>query len=143
MLKVEFDEIQNVDDSRFRYAVIVSRYQGRYIYCKHRARDTWEVPGGTREPGEAILETARRELFEETGAKDYTLHPVGAYAVVREEKSYGLLCFADIRELNELPDSEIERIQLFETAPEHMTYPDIQPLLFEKVQQWLREFLPQ
>jgi len=140
MLRVEFEEIEQVADARFRFAVIVSRFQNRYVYCKHRKRDTWEIPGGTREPGEAILETARRELFEETGAKDFELHPVCAYAVVRSEKSYGLLCFAEIRDLDALPDSEIERIDLFEAAPEHMTYPEIQPLLFDRVRQWIKEF---
>lgn len=39
----------------------------------------YEVPGGTREPGEAYLETVRRELLEEAGARliDYT--PFGAW----------------------------------------------------------------
>ena len=144
MLKVEFDEIDRVDDAAFRYAVIVSRFQGRYIYCKHKERDTWEIPGGRREPEEAILDTAGRELFEETGAKDFKLYPVCAYAVVRqgEEKSYGLLCFADIRELGKLPDSEIERTGLFETEPENLTYPEIQPLLFQKVRQHLNKIFP-
>ena len=74
---------------------------------------------------------------------DFELYPVCAYAVVRDEKSYGLLCFADIRELGALPDSEIECIDLFEAAPERLTYPEIQPLLFEKVQRWMGELLPQ
>ena len=38
------------------------------MFCKHRDRDTHEVPGGHREDGEEILETVKRELKEETGA---------------------------------------------------------------------------
>ena len=55
-------------DERLKFAVILSRFEGKWVFCKHRDRDTLEVPGGRREPGEAILETARRELREETGA---------------------------------------------------------------------------
>lgn len=142
MLKVIFDEIENVDDARLRFAVIVSRFQGKFIYCRHKKRTTWEIPGGTREPGEAITDTARRELFEETGAKDFELYPVCAYAVVREEKSYGLLCFAEIKELGDLPDSEIGGVDMVETEPKELTYPAIQPFLFEKVRQWLQESFP-
>ena len=51
-------------DEQLRFAVILSRFEGKWVFCKHRDRDTLEVPGGRREPGEAILETARRELRE-------------------------------------------------------------------------------
>ncbi|MCR5214807.1 MAG: NUDIX domain-containing protein [Eubacterium sp.] len=34
------------------------------MFCKHRDRDTFEVPGGHREPSEEIIDTAKRELYE-------------------------------------------------------------------------------
>ena len=35
---------------------------------RHPAQELlWEIPAGSREPGESVLETARRELAEETG----------------------------------------------------------------------------
>ena len=37
----------------------------------------WDHPGGTCEPGESYLETARRELVEEAGAKLLVLEPFG------------------------------------------------------------------
>ena len=66
MLEVKFYD--SVDDSLLKFAVIVSQSNGKWVFCKHKERDTYEVPGGHREAGESILETAKRELQEETGA---------------------------------------------------------------------------
>ena len=91
--KVRFYD--GVADERLKFAVILSRFAGKWVFCKHR--DTLEVPGGRREPGKAILETARRELREETGAERFHLRPICVYAVVREGgESCGLLCWAEI-----------------------------------------------
>ncbi|MDR9392354.1 MAG: NUDIX domain-containing protein [Trueperaceae bacterium] len=41
--------------------------QGRGLFVRTaKWRDTWGVPGGKIEPGEAILDAVLRELFEET-----------------------------------------------------------------------------
>jgi len=79
MLEVSFH--QTAEDAKLRFAVIVSRADGRWVFCRHKERDTFECPGGRREAGESIDETARRELYEETGALEYTLKPLCAYSV--------------------------------------------------------------
>ena len=58
---------ETADDTLLKFAVIVSKSNGKWVFCKHKERDTYEVPGGHRENGETILEAAKRELFEETG----------------------------------------------------------------------------
>lgn len=73
MKKVRFYD--RVEDSLLRFAVIIARSGDQWVFCKHRERDTYEVPGGHREPGEDIETAARRELYEETGALVYTLTP--------------------------------------------------------------------
>ena len=121
-----------IADERLEFAVILSRFQGKWVFCKHRNRDTLEVPGGRREPGEAILDTAKRELQEETGAETFSLRPVCVYAVVRDNtpgESCGLLCWAEIEALAPELHCEIEKVLLMEDLPENWTYPDIQPEL--------------
>ena len=66
MLEVNFYD--EVDDSLLKFAVIISKADGKWVFCKHKERDTYEIPGGHREEGELILDTAKRELREETGA---------------------------------------------------------------------------
>ena len=65
---------KKVDDDKLKFVVIVSRYQNKWIFCKHKQRDTYEIPGGHREAGETILEAAKRELYEETGAIKFQLN---------------------------------------------------------------------
>ena len=70
MLEVKFYE--NVADELLKFAVIISKANGKWVFCKHKERETYEVPGGHREPNETIFETAKRELYEETGAIQLT-----------------------------------------------------------------------
>ena len=57
----------DIEDSRLKFAVIISGYNGKWVFCKHKERDTYEVPGGHREENENILETAKRELEKQFG----------------------------------------------------------------------------
>ena len=66
MIEVRF--YKEADDALLRFAVIIARSRGKWVFCKHRERDTLEIPGGRREPGEDIGWTAVQELREETGA---------------------------------------------------------------------------
>ena len=64
-----------------------------------KKRDTFELAGGHREENETILETASRELREETGAEEFEIKPVCVYSVtgktrvVKEEnvETFGML----------------------------------------------------
>ena len=41
---------------------------------RHKDRSTFEIPGGHIEDGEDYISCAKRELYEETGAKEFDLH---------------------------------------------------------------------
>ena len=138
MLNVKF--FDNADDSLLKFAVIMARYGDGWLFCRHKLRSTWEIPGGHREPGEAIDDTARRELFEETGAVRFELRRIGAYGVCSgDEITYGMLYFADVQTLGELPpEMEIGEVTVSYRLPENLTYPLIQPALYEKTQEFLK-----
>ena len=141
MVEVKF--FDQALDSDLTFAVIAARYEDRWLLCRHRDRQTWEMPGGHREPGESIYQTAQRELLEETGVAECQLEAVSAYGVYTEDgqRTYGGLFFAEVEELGRRPEgSEIAENRLMEGLPEHhMTYPDIQPVLLQRVQTWLEE----
>lgn len=137
MLKVNFYNINTIEESKLKYAVIMSKYDKRWIFARHKERKTWEIPGGRKELNEDIYSTASRELIEETGAKDFIITPVCIYSVYNgESESFGQLFYAEIEHLGELPNSEIDEIQLFDNIPEDLTYPLIQPYLFAKVEEY-------
>lgn len=134
MLKVNFYDVHEVDDEKLKFAVIVSKYRGQWVFVRHKERDTWEIPGGHREENEEISFTAKRELQEETGALKFFIEYICVYSVQRvEEESFGGLFYAEISEIGSLPELEIGEVKLFEDIPEDLTYPLIQPSLFEKI----------
>lgn len=137
---VQVDFLEKIDDELLKFAVIIAKTDGKWVFCKHRERDTYEVPGGHREPGETILEAAERELKEETGAVEYKLKPVVAYSVKgktrinisEDDTSYGMLYVAEIFSFEEELHSEIESILISESLVSNWTYPLIQPKLLEE-----------
>lgn len=138
-MQVKFYDTEPVADDKITFVVMVSRYRGEWILVRHKERTTLEVPGGHREPGENPEEAACRELFEETGAAEFELFPVGVYSVSSEARiSYGKLYFANVKTLGRLPEFEIEEIFFKKDFPEeNLTYPLIQPFLYKKVMGYL------
>lgn len=137
MIEVKFYD--HVDDKLLKFAVIISKTNGKWVFCKHRERDTYEVPGGHREDGEDILTTAKRELREETGAVDFVITPICVYSVKgktqaaenADEETFGMLFVAEIASFEEF-HSEIEKILITDHLVENWTYPLIQPKLIEE-----------
>ena len=137
--EITFYPDNQIEDGKVNYVVSAARFQGKWVFSRHKERVTWDMPGGHREAGETILEAAERELWEETGAVAFELEPVCIYGVKKNgNESFGMLYYAEISELGQLPSVfEMAEICLTDKIPEKLTYPDILPELFIKVQGWL------
>lgn len=136
-MKVNFYD--TVDDKLLKFAVVISKFEEKWVYCRHKERDTYEIPGGHREKNEDIVSTAKRELYEETGALEFELKPVCAYSVTGKNRvnengkeTYGMLFFAEIKSFEKELHSEMECISFFAEMPTKLTYPLIQPFLMEE-----------
>ena len=139
MAKVKFYDA--VADDLLGFVVIAARTRGGWVLCRHRDRDTYELPGGHREPGEPILAAAKRELREETGAVDFSIEPVCAYSVQgelgagrrSEETTFGMVYFAEIFSQEELRH-EIAQLLVTCRLPDRWTYPQVHPPILAEVQ---------
>ena len=130
--------LDHVEDELLKFAVIISFYHGKLVLCRHKDRDTYEIPGGHREVNESILDCAKRELFEETGAIAFDIEPLCAYATMGKNRVnvsgdiiYGMLFVADIKKMGKL-EYEISEILFVDKLVDNLTYPDIQPLFIEE-----------
>ncbi len=112
----------------YKYVVICSKYGDKLLLSRHKERATWETQGGHVEVGEAPLEAAKRELYEESGAVDFTIEPLCDYEF---GGANGMAFSADIHKFGSIPpESEMAEVREFEELPENLTYPAITPVLF-------------
>ncbi|PKQ63865.1 hypothetical protein BZG02_07545 [Labilibaculum filiforme] len=136
---VNFLDPFTIPGEKLKYSIICSQYQDKWVFVRHRLRESWEMPAGHIEKGETALNAARRELYEETGASQFSLRTLYDYSCDwKGETRYGRIFFADITQLGKLPVSEIAEVKFFYRLPKFLTYPEIQNLVFEKVCNYLK-----
>ena len=142
MESIQVNFYEQVEDELLKFAVIISKTDGKWVFCKHKTRDTYEVPGGHREMGETIFETAERELREETGAIYFNISPICVYSVKgkttvnekMDDESFGMLFYANIFSFEKELHSEMEKIVVTNDLVDNWTYPLIQPKLIEEAE---------
>lgn len=128
MLEIKFYDLGTVDENLYKRVVIISQYKGKWVYCRHKERNTWEIPGGHIEEGESALDAAKRELYEETGAVKFDIEPICVYSI----SQYAVLFYANIYVFDDLPEFEIRDIAFFDDQPEDLTYADAHSKMFDK-----------
>ena len=123
----------------YKYVVVLSVYNGKLLFSRHRDRKTWETQGGHIEDGETTLECAKRELFEESGIKNADIYPVCDYWGFNSQRcSNGIVFLAVVHSLGELPESEMQETKLFEVLPAELTYPQTSPKLYAEAEKLLK-----
>lgn len=137
MLTIRYYQPDEIADRQLGYAVIAAVYNNRWLFCRQKSKNTYELPAGHREKGESILAAAERELREETGAIRFTLTVLCAFHVATddqppaEDSEYGLFCLARVEELGALPAGlEMAEVICADQMPDNLSYPEVQPQLF-------------
>jgi 8-oxo-dGTP diphosphatase len=140
MTEVKFYDPLFVPDTNLTYSVISAKFEDKWIFVRHNKRSTWEIAGGHIEKGETSLDAAGRELMEETGALKFSLECISTYSVTIDgETGWGRLYIANVTEIGPIPDiSEIAEMKLSDHLPANLTHPDIQPHLFNKTVEYLK-----
>lgn len=134
-IKIHFYDFEQIESKEIKFTATITRYKDSWVYVQHKERKTWDIPGGHVEEGENLIESAKRELFEESGASKYTIEPMCVYSVsIGNTISFGGLFFAEVETFSELPDMEMNKVEFFSTHPTNLTYPDILPVLQNKVE---------
>ncbi len=130
MFNIELYDLGYCKEEEYTRVICVCRYKGKYVFSYNKKRNGWEIPGGHIEEGESWQEAAKREMYEETGATKIEVEPISVYKI----STYGILCFCEILELEELPkEYEMEKIMLSDNLPDNLTFPESSKLYFETV----------
>ena len=130
MLEVKIFDLGYCKNEELTRVVCVSKYKDKYVFSYNKKRNGWEIPGGHIEEGETWEEAAKREMYEETGAIKINVEPICVYKI----STFGLLCYCEILELEELPkESEMEKIMFSDSLPDNLTFSESFKIYFETV----------
>jgi 8-oxo-dGTP diphosphatase len=101
------------------YVLIFPFYKGKLQLTKHQVRG-WELPGGTRNPGEFPIQTVIREMYEETGSELDSVEAIGQYVIETPDEPLFVktIYVARICKFNPLPAGfETMAVELFDEPP--------------------------
>lgn len=118
--------------------LIFAFYEGRIVITRHKNRG-WELPGGTKKVGEPIIQTALREMYEETGGELDSIEKIGQYLIMENEELNIVknIYVARVAILRGLPVGfETDSVKLLNVLPEYnqiIDDPSYSPLMKDEV----------
>ncbi|MDO5291443.1 MAG: Cof-type HAD-IIB family hydrolase [bacterium] len=131
-------DLEELRQYGYKYVVILSEYKGKLLLSRHKERSTWEPQGGKIEPNETPLQAAKRELYEESGAINFSIQPLCDYwagtGMVGDHHTgaCGVVFTAQIESIGNMPDTEMAEVASFDLLPKNLTYPAITPVLLAR-----------
>ncbi len=125
-------------------SAVVTDAEGRILMTRRSDNSLWTIPGGAMEPGEAIAETAIREVLEETGITVEVTGLVGVYSNPRHVIEYAdgevrqqfSLCFA-ARPVSGTPTTSSETREVRYLAVAEQSGLDIHPSIQLRIDHFL------
>ena len=130
MFEIQIFDLGYCKEEELTRVICVSKYKDQYVFSYNKKRNGWEIPGGHIEKGETWKDAVKREMYEETGATKIDVEPICVYKI----STYGLLCYCEILELEELPkEYEMEKIIFSDSLPENLTFPESSKVYFKTV----------
>ena len=130
MLEVKIFDLGYCKNEELTRVVCVSKYKDKYVFSYNKKRNGWEIPGGHIEESETREDVARRKIYEETCATNINVETICVYKI----STFGLLCYCEILELEELPkESEIKKIMFSDSLPDNLTFSESFKRYFETV----------
>jgi len=125
-------------------SAVVGDDQGRLLLAKRTDNDLWTIPGGAMQPGESIVETAVREVKEETGIDVEVVSLVGIYSNPQHVVEYSdgevrqqfSVCFACRPIGGELASSD-ETSEVGYFSPDDIETMDVHPSIRLRIQHYL------
>lgn len=125
-------------------SAVVADDQGRLLLARRRDNTLWTIPGGAMEPGETIVDTAVREVEEETGVRVEVTGLVGIYSspghVVEysdgEVRQQFSVCFS-AKPIDGVPQSTDETSEARYVEPKELDTLDIHPSIRLRIQHFL------
>ncbi|WP_312095690.1 RNA deprotection pyrophosphohydrolase [Niallia sp.] len=97
LVKLSF--IKNDWKQEAKHVLVICQYKNQWLLTAHKQRGL-EFPGGKSEKNETIIQTAHREVMEETGGVIESLQWIAAYQVSGEKTFVKDVFFAKIGQLN-------------------------------------------
>ena len=130
MFEIQIFDLGYCKDEELTRVICVSKYKDQYVFSYNKKRNGWEIPGGHIEKGGTWKDAVKREMYEETGTTKINVEPICVYKI----STFGLLCYCEILELEELPkEYEMEKIMFSNSLPDNLTIPESSKVYFKTV----------
>ncbi|EGA90679.1 nucleoside triphosphatase ytkD [Planococcus donghaensis MPA1U2] len=85
-----------------KHVLVICCYKGDWVLTRHNKRGL-EFPGGKVESGESLQEAAKREVYEETGARVKGLEWFAEYVVFTEQPFCKTVFIGKVDQIDTIP----------------------------------------